>query len=84
MGGVNYFFDFANGYGASLLVGGMAYGGAEIGILKDGGVCGDTPLSDDGIIPRIRPDTVDSILDEIAALPAPGTSITRLSSSTEE
>jgi hypothetical protein len=50
-GGVQYKFEFANGYGAPVVQSSMSYGGSrglwELAVLKDGSITYDTPLTDD-------------------------------------
>lgn len=75
-GSYQYRFRFPNGYGASLIVGGFAYGGLEIAVLRyydpqddRGSLCYDTPITDDVLGYLSGPEEVESILDSIAALP---------------
>ena len=65
---------FANGYGASIVTGYGAYGGAEglaeLAVLKDGSLCYDTPITSD-VEGYLNEADVTRLLCEIAALPSP-------------
>lgn len=73
-GGTQTVYRFDNGYGASLIVGGMfAYGGREIAVLAFDGdewsICYSTPLTDD-VIGHLSPEEARSTLLSIQNLPA--------------
>lgn len=66
-------YRFPNGYGASVIRGGMAaYGGLELAVLKydgdDWGLCYDTPITDD-VVGYLTDDTLRSTLEAVHALP---------------
>ena len=71
-------FRFRNGYGASVVTGGMAYGGSsalEIAVLRflsesndDFELCYDTPVTSD-VLGHLSHYQALSILEQIAALP---------------
>lgn len=52
-GGPRYVVDYPNGYSASIIKHCASYGGTddlwELAVLKNGGVCYDTPITDDVI-----------------------------------
>ena len=69
-GGTQERYRFANGYGASLIIGGMAYGGLELAVVgPDGKLCYDTPITSD-VLGSLISDEVQPLLAAIAALPA--------------
>lgn len=73
LGGEQELYKFDNGYGASVLYGGNAYGGLEIAVLKwapDGTyeLAYDTPLTDD-VLGYLEPGEVDEVLASIQSLP---------------
>ena len=63
--------DFENGYGISVIFGSMFYSNGidtyEVGILKDGILCYDTPITDD-VIGYITADEVTDIMRKIQEL----------------
>jgi hypothetical protein len=70
---------FRNGYGASIIQGGMSYGGErglfEIAVIRfrsqssdDFELCYDTPITSD-VLGHLSADDVRAILDQIAGLP---------------
>jgi hypothetical protein len=65
--------DFANGYGASVIIGRGSYGGEdglyELAVMKDGSLCYDTPITDD-VVGRLSEQDVTELLARIEALPA--------------
>lgn len=68
--------SFNNGYGASIITGNLFYTSEnapyELGVLKDGSLTYDTPITDD-VLGYLTADDVDRILSEIEALPEPPT-----------
>lgn len=69
-GGTQMLYEFPNGYGASLIEGGMAaYGGRELAVLYKGQITYDTPITDD-VLGYLSEDDVQPLLARIAALPA--------------
>lgn len=63
-------FHFDNGYGISVITGGMSYttsGTYEIAVLKDGRICYDTPITND-VIGHLSPDEVTEIMLKIQNL----------------
>lgn len=70
-GGTVSQFTFPNGYTASLAETGMAYGGREIGVLHNGELVYDTPITSD-VLGHLTPEEADDIIDQIAALPPRG------------
>lgn len=64
--------DFENGYGISVLFGSIFYSNGidtyEVGILKDGSLCYDTPITND-VIGYITADEVTDIMRKIQELP---------------
>jgi hypothetical protein len=65
--------QFANGYGASVIIGDHSYGGSdglyELAVLdKDGSLTYDTPITSD-VLGYLTPKDVTSLLQQIAALP---------------
>lgn len=68
-GGTQERYRFANGYGASLIIEGMAYGGMELAVIgPDGRCCYDTPITSD-VIGYLTRSEVQPILAAIDALP---------------
>lgn len=65
---------FPNGYGASVIMGPSSYGGDqllyELGVLKDGRLCYDTPIADN-VIGYLTPDMVTELLQKIQGLEKP-------------
>lgn len=72
LGNERYIFQFANGYGASVIRNSQSYGGPEgfyeLAILKDGKINYKTPITND-VIGWLDPDEVEELLDKIKALP---------------
>ena len=70
-GGTQERYRFANGYGASVIIGGpYAYGGLELAVIgPDGKLCYDTPITSD-VLGYLSPSEVQPLLAAIAALPA--------------
>nr|DAY24856.1 MAG TPA: hypothetical protein [Caudoviricetes sp.] len=64
-------FKFDNGYGASVITGGIAYCNEtqpyELAVLKHGELCYDTPITDD-VIGYLTSDEVYDLLDRIEQL----------------
>ena len=64
--------DFENGYGISVLFGSMFYSNGidtyEVGILKDGVLCYNTPITND-VIGYVTADEVTDIMRKIQELP---------------
>lgn len=64
-------FKFDNGYGASVITGGIAYCNEaqlyELAVLKDNELCYDTPITDD-VIGYLTSDEVYDLLDRIEQL----------------
>lgn len=65
--------DFANGYGASVIISPYSYGGDkglyELAVFKGGSLCYDTPITSD-VEGYLTPDDVTRLLGQIEALPA--------------
>ena len=72
IGGCQAVIEFDNGYGASVVSGGIAYTSErlpyELAVLKDGEICYDTPVTDD-VLGYQTSDSVASLLNQIASLP---------------
>lgn len=72
-GGHQTIHKFDNGYGASVITGGMfAYGGQELAVIKfksedEWSICYDTEITDD-VIGCISDEEVEDILSQIEAL----------------
>ena len=70
-GGRQWKFEFDNGYGASVITGGIAYCNEsqpyELAVLKDNDLCYDTPITDD-IIGYLTSNEVYDLLDRIEQL----------------
>lgn len=70
-GGTQWKFEFDNGYGASVITGGIAYCNEaqpfELAVLKHGELCYDTPITDD-VIGYLTSDEVFDLLDRIEQL----------------
>lgn len=70
-GGVQWIFNFANGYGASVVTGSIAYCNKlqpyELAVLKHGRLCYDTPITDD-VIGYLTSNEVYDLLDRIEQL----------------
>ena len=70
-GGVQYVYQFPNGYGASVIQGPYSYGGLEgrweIGILKNDELCYDSGITDD-VLGWLSDAQAAEILIKIAAL----------------
>ena len=64
-------FKFDNGYGASVITGGIAYCNEEqpyeLAVLKHGELCYDTPITDD-VIGYLTSNEVYDLLDKIEQL----------------
>lgn len=71
MDGAQWIFSFANGYGASVITGGIAYCTEgqpyELAVLKDNDLCYDTPITDD-VIGYLTSNEVYELLDRIEQL----------------
>lgn len=71
-GNERYIFQFANGYGASVIRSRQSYGGPEgfyeLAFLKDGKINYKTPITND-VVGWLDPDEVEELLDKIKALP---------------
>ncbi len=70
--GTQRIYQFPNGYGASVVKNDMSYGGKnglwELAVLDaDGGLCYDTPITDD-VIGHLNDPQVDDILGQIFRL----------------
>lgn len=67
-----WFFKFENGYEASVIIGPFTYGGPqglyELAVLQDGGICYDTPITDD-VIGYQTPEQIADLLNRIEKLP---------------
>jgi len=65
-------YRFDNGYGASVVSTPFTYGGKsglfEVAILKDGGICYDTPIADD-VVGWLDFAEVAEMLEKIKKLP---------------
>lgn len=70
-GGRHWEFEFDNGYGASVINGGIAYCNEfqpyELAVLKHGELCYDTPITDD-VIGFLTSNEVYDLLDRIEQL----------------
>ena len=70
-GGIHWKFEFNNGYGASVITGGIAYCNKfqpyELAVLKHGELCYDTPITDD-VIGYLTSNEVYDLLDRIEQL----------------
>lgn len=70
-GGVQWIFNFKNGYGASVITGSIAYCNKlqpyELAVLKHGRLCYDTPITDD-VIGYLTSNEVYELLDRIEQL----------------
>lgn len=71
MDGEQWRFSFDNGYGASVITGGIAYCNEaqpyELAVLEHGELCYDTPITDD-VIGYLTNDEVFDLLDRIEQL----------------
>lgn len=71
MDGAQWKFSFKNGYGASVITGGIAYCNEvqpyELAVLKDDDLCYDTPITDD-VIGYLTSNEVYELLDRIEQL----------------
>lgn len=69
--GEQWRFSFNNGYGASVITGGIAYCNEaqpyELAVLKHDELCYDTPITDD-VIGYLTSDEVYDLLDRIEQL----------------
>lgn len=69
--GEQWIFSFKNGYGASVITGGIAYCNEvqpyELAVLKDDDLCYDTPITDD-VIGYLTSNEVYELLDRIEQL----------------
>lgn len=74
-GGDQYKFEFANGYGASVIQSGMSYGSDqglwELAVLKGDSITYDTPLTDD-VLGYLSESDVADTLNAIELLPKAG------------
>ena len=70
--GIQRLYEFANGYGASVIRGLHTYGGPEglweLAVLRSGDLCYTTPVTDD-VKGYLTEDAVDALLGQIEALP---------------
>ena len=70
-GCIQWIFNFENGYGASVITGGIAYCNEaqpyELAVLKHGKLCYDTPITND-VIGYLTSDEVYDLLDKIEQL----------------
>ncbi len=72
--GEQWVYSFPNGYGASVVSffrDGPGKDPYELGVLHEGLLCYDTPLTDD-VIGNLTREEVQGLLEKIAALPAVG------------
>jgi len=64
--------NFPNGYGASVVIGLFSYGGSEglyeLGVMHNGELCYDTPITSD-VVGWLSPSEVTEYLQQIEALP---------------
>lgn len=71
-GNERYIFQFANGYGASVIRSRQSYGGPEgfyeLAVLRGGKINYKTPITND-VVGWLDPDEVEELLDKIKALP---------------
>lgn len=71
IGSEQWKFKFDNGYGASVITGGIAYCSEaqpyELAVLKDYELCYDTPITDD-VLGYLTSDEVYDLLDRIEQL----------------
>lgn len=73
-GGQQSLYRFPNGYGASVVNHGIAYGGLELAVIRFDGngndyrVVYDTPVTSD-VIGHLTPEELEQTLDAINALP---------------
>lgn len=71
MDGEQWRFKFDNGYGASVVTGGIAYCNEaqpyELAVLKHGELCYDTPITDD-VLGYLTSNEVYDLLDKIEQL----------------
>lgn len=68
-GGQCAIYEFANGYGASVINSGMSYGGLELAVLDSAGnLTYDTPVTED-VEGNLDADRLDALLAQIEALP---------------
>ena len=69
--GVSLEFNFANGYGASVIKSQYSYGGKnglwELAVLYNGELCYDTPITND-VLGHLSWEDVENNLDEIRKL----------------
>lgn len=70
-GGLHYLFEFENGFGASVIKSWVSYGHAsdlfELAVLKDGGLCYTTEITDD-VIGYLNNDEVLKLLEKLKNL----------------
>ena len=75
MDGTQWKFKFDNGYGASVITGGIAYCDDahpyELAVLHHDELCYDTPITDD-VIGYLTSDEVFDLLDKIEQLESDG------------
>ena len=73
VGGTNYRAFFKNGYGFSVLEGGIAYGGRELAVLKgnetEWSLDYTTPITDD-VVGYLDLEQAAKLIADIAALPS--------------
>ena len=73
MGGTSAKVSFDNGYGASVITGGMFYTSDshpfELAVLKGGKLCYDTPITTD-VLGHLTEDAVQDLLLQIKELPS--------------
>jgi len=69
--GVKHIFEFRNGFGASVIRHSRSYGGKEglweLGVLKDGRLCYDTPITDN-VLGYLTESQVEDALNDILML----------------
>lgn len=64
-------YEFKNGYSASVISSGMAYGGLELAVMVDDELCYDTPVTDD-VEGNLDQTKLDDLLAQVNALPRRG------------
>lgn len=73
--GVRYYFEFPNGFGASVVINKFSYGGGnglwELAVIKDKNICYSTELTRD-VIGHLTIDEVNELLDKIQSLDEDG------------
>lgn len=73
IGNDRWVFQFENGYGASVIRGPYTYGGSEglfeLGVLKDGHLFYDSPITENcDVIGHLTAEEVDELCDRIASI----------------